>query len=244
MVSWFVAHLRNIDLSLFHFINGFCGQSLTLDRIARRLDSVSLKGLAFSGTFGVLWFQSAKVRYQRWRTLILALIGIVLAIVVARLFANLLPFRVRPMFTSDIGYRPPLFSLGSSLEDWSSFPSDTAAITFAMATGFWLVSRWWGLVWFCFAIAALVARIYSGMHYPGDVIVGALIGIGTTLAVNNSVTRANIASPITAIEQRAAGLFYGLLLPFIYEISEMFDFIRGLRHAIFHVVYAGAFPLH
>jgi hypothetical protein len=75
------------------------GQSMTLDRIAIRLDSIPLKGLAFSGTFGVLWFQSAKVQYERRQTLILALIGIVLAIVVARLFANLLPFRARPMFT-------------------------------------------------------------------------------------------------------------------------------------------------
>jgi hypothetical protein len=52
--------------------------------------------------------------------------AIVVSLFVARLFANLLPFRVRPMFTSGIGYRPPLFEMGAYFENWSSFPSDTA----------------------------------------------------------------------------------------------------------------------
>jgi undecaprenyl-diphosphatase len=165
------------------------------------------------------------------------LIALVVAIVAARLFANLLPFRERPMFTSDIGYRAPLYQIGLYFESWSSFPSDTAALVFVMSTGFWLVSRWWGLVWFCFATASMAARIYFGLHYPSDVLAGALIGISVTLAINNSFMRANVALPIVALAQRAPGIFYGLLFPFLYEVSWLFTFTRGLRHAILHLLY-------
>lgn len=120
-------------------------------------------------------------------------------------------------------------------EDWSAFPSDTAAIIFAMTTGFWLLSKRWGLLWASFSISAIVARIYFGLHYPGDVVTGALIGSGVTLAINNEFMRARVAAPIIAVEQRAAAIFYGLLFPFIYEISTLFAYTRGILHAMSHI---------
>jgi hypothetical protein len=77
-----------------------------------------------------------------------------------------------------------------------------------------------------------VARIYFGLHYPGDVVAGALIGVGVTLAINNEFMHARVAAPIVATEQRAPAIFYGLLFPFIYEISTLFSFTRGIYHAI------------
>jgi hypothetical protein len=96
--------LTNLDQTLFHYINSFCGQSLALDHIASRLESSQLKGLAFSATFGALWFQRAKLQVRRRETLLLLLVAIVVSLVVARICADLLPFRDRPMFRPDIGY--------------------------------------------------------------------------------------------------------------------------------------------
>jgi hypothetical protein len=112
--------LTNVDQTLFHYINSFCGQSLALDHIANRLDS-QLKGLAFSATFGALWFQRVKKQVRQRQTLVLLLVAIVVSIVVARICADLLPFRERPMFRNDIGYQAPLFRLDSYFEEWSSF---------------------------------------------------------------------------------------------------------------------------
>jgi undecaprenyl-diphosphatase len=155
---------------------------------------------------------------------------------VARVFADLLPFRMRPMFVSDIGYRAPLLMTDAYFENWSAFPSDTAAIIFAMTTGFWLLSRWWGLLCVSFSISAIVARIYFGLHYPGDALAGALIGVGITLAINNEFLRTRIAAPIVAVEQQAPALFYGLLFPLLLEISTLFSFTRGIYHAISHIL--------
>ncbi|MFM7194909.1 MAG: phosphatase PAP2 family protein [Bacteroidota bacterium] len=59
------------------------------------------------------------------------------------------------------------------------FPSSHAANAFAVAMVLWLLLgkqfRWTALT---FVVAALVGytRIYLGVHYPGDVIVGAILG--------------------------------------------------------------------
>jgi undecaprenyl-diphosphatase len=235
-MSSVTAYLGDLDLSLFHYINGLCGQYLALDHIANRLESGQLKGLALSATFGALWFQRAEDQFRRRETLILTLVAVVLSLVVARICADLLPFRIRPMFVPHIGYQAPLFHLESYFENWSSFPSDTAALLVVMTTGFWLVSRWWGLAWLCFTAMAIGARIYFGLHYPGDVLAGALIGIAITIAINNGFVRHRIAGPILIFEKQAPGIFYGLLFPVLYEISTLFAFTRSLRHAVTHLL--------
>ena len=58
----------------------------------------------------------------------------------------------------------------------SSFPSGHSAAAFAFATGVGHVSRATGVP--LYGLAALVAysRIHTGVHFPGDVVVGALAG--------------------------------------------------------------------
>jgi len=233
----FLSDLKNFDLELFQSINGLCGHNLLVDHLVRSFDSVQLKGLVFLSTFGVLWFRPTEAQARQRETLVLMLFAIVLSVVVARILANLLPFRDRPMFTSGIGYRAPLFQLDSYFENWSSFPSDNAAVVFAITAGFWLLSRWWGLMWACFGIVAMGARVYLGLHYPGDVLVGALIGMGVTTAINTEFMHARIASPIVAVERRLPALFYGLLFPFLYEVSTLFWFARSIYHSILHLFF-------
>ena len=64
-----------------------------------------------------------------------------------------------------------------------SFPSGHATVAFASATILALaVPR---LRWPLFALAALIAfsRVYVGVHYPGDVLAGAVLGVGIATAL-------------------------------------------------------------
>jgi membrane-associated phospholipid phosphatase len=73
---------------------------------------------------------------------------------------------------------PPLGGAPSSL----SFPSAHATSSFAVATAMTRVEPLAALA-FVLAFALALGRPYLGMHYPSDVLVGALLGVGLGLIV-------------------------------------------------------------
>lgn len=66
----------------------------------------------------------------------------------------------------------PLFN-----ETGWSFPSGHATWFFALALVVWFANRRWG--WWFFALAVLMgaARVYAGVHWPLDIVGGAVIGL-------------------------------------------------------------------
>ena len=65
----------------------------------------------------------------------------------------------------------------------ASFPSDHTTGAFAIAVSLLLRSRKIGLVALAFAVLVAVARVGVGVHYPSDVLGGALIGTAAALLV-------------------------------------------------------------
>ncbi len=58
-----------------------------------------------------------------------------------------------------------------------SFPSDHAAMAFALAMAIFMVDRRWGWAFIVGAVMVSIGRIYVGAHYPTDVLAGAAIGL-------------------------------------------------------------------
>ncbi|MET9296121.1 diacylglycerol kinase family protein [Streptomyces sp. NPDC003077] len=78
----------------------------------------------------------------------------------------------------------------------SSFPSGHAASAVAFATGVAFENKAWGLALVPLAGAVAFSRVYTGVHYPGDVLAGAALGAGAALAVRGlAPTRAQVAPP-------------------------------------------------
>ncbi len=78
----------------------------------------------------------------------------------------------------------------------TSFPSGHAASAAAFATGVAFENKWWGLALAPVAASVAFSRVYTGVHYPGDVLAGAALGVGAALAVRGlAPTRAQLAPP-------------------------------------------------
>ena len=64
-----------------------------------------------------------------------------------------------------------------------SFPSGHAALAFALATSVFLVHRRWGILFFVLALAVGLGRIAAGIHWPTDILAGAIIGIASAFLI-------------------------------------------------------------
>ena len=63
----------------------------------------------------------------------------------------------------------------------NAFPSDHSILFFSVCFSIWLVRKKEGWVWLTVACLVGVSRIWVGVHFPGDVLTGTLIGICAAL---------------------------------------------------------------
>ena len=124
-----------------------------------------------------MWFSGKDVpaRDRNQRAVLRAAISLGFASL-AVLILNQYFFRERPLAEYELA------SLLYTPTD-SSFPAHPAAISFAAAMGVWLGSRRAGLVLFALAGLWGLVRVYSGLFYPSDVVVGGLIGVAVSCGV-------------------------------------------------------------
>jgi len=71
----------------------------------------------------------------------------------------------------------------------TSFPSGHSASAFAFATAISRDSPWLAIAIQFLAGAVAYSRVHTGVHYPGDAVVGALLGAGTGQAVSSVFDR-------------------------------------------------------
>ncbi len=81
-----------------------------------------------------------------------------------------------------------------------SMPSDHTIIAGAFAAGLWLLNRRLGFVAAALALLLAFSRVYAGVHYPSDAVVGLLAGAAIGLAVVFA-----LRAPATALTTRLAG---------------------------------------
>jgi len=222
------------DASIIHFVNQFAQRSWAFDRaVCAVQDNLLLTGGLITALFWLVWVRETPDR-ERNRSFVLAGVALTtLSLAIARTLALLLPFRERPIASASLGFRVPVGGQSFPLIHWSSFPSDHAVMYFSLATILFLASRKIGLFAYCHALIVICLPIlYRGIHYPTDLIAGALIGIGVASLASIDRVREAIANPGFRWRASSPATFYPTLYLCTLLTATQFDSVRNVAYGI------------
>ena len=166
--------MHSLDLSVFNAIYGVSGHRAWLDGL-----------IIFCGEYvlyiilAILILLTASAWYSGKRQLLngylFAFAGAIIALFGIEPIIHFFFYRPRPFIALDI---PHLLT-----ETSSSFPSGHTIFIFALATGMLYVNKRVAYLFFTAGLFVGLARIAAGVHYPSDILGGAVLGIITVLVV-------------------------------------------------------------
>ncbi|MGI6342153.1 MAG: phosphatase PAP2 family protein [Bacteroidales bacterium] len=167
-----IESIKELDELLFLWLNSI--RSSALDFVMWHFTKYTF----WIPLFIILFYIIVK-RFRKYSILIFIMLGVL--ILINDQFCNLSKYlfmRLRPTHEGTIssivntvnGYRGGLYS----------FYSGHASNTFAVVTFFSLIfknkPKYLFILLWTFAVITVFSRIYLGVHYPGDIIVGAIVG--------------------------------------------------------------------
>jgi undecaprenyl-diphosphatase len=221
------------DVTIIHFFNAFAGRSAMLDQAMSTRNVLVVGGVPMA-LFWYAWILYGSADSEKRQVLVAGIVDSVFALFVARVLAFSLPFRSRPFNNPALHFHLPIGVDTTAFIHWSSIPSDRATLFFCVATILWIVSRRLGTLAICYTFFALcIPAIYSGIHYPTDIIAGAAVGIGVACLCKSATFTAFVARPALSWLNTNPGLFHAVLFLWTFEIAELFT---SVRHVLFHAL--------
>lgn len=161
-----------MDLFVFEKLNNFVGSNYSFDLVA--VFFAGYAGYILVAVVLLLWFLKKDAATRR-----LILLAMASAVAARFVVVELIRFfysRPRPFEVLDI---IQLIRHGSG----HSFPSGHAAFYFALSTGVYLYNKKIGIAFLITSALIGLARIYAGLHWPSDILVGAAIGIAVAISI-------------------------------------------------------------
>ena len=159
------------DLILFNAINGLAGQFKLLDAL---------------GIFLAHWLPYVLVlillglAFKNWKMTLVALISAGTASLIVKRIILFFIQRPRPYMVLSEAHT--LISKSAS-ESFQAFPSGHALFFFALAMAVYFYHKKWGIVFFIGAALMGLARIFVGVHWPSDILAGAILGVATACVI-------------------------------------------------------------
>jgi undecaprenyl-diphosphatase len=227
------------------YVNQFSQHSMVFDTLIGALSGNKLmKGGVLVAIIWCLWFKKDERCPANREYIIATFFSCIVGMVLARVLALTLPFRLRPLHEEGLNFLLPYGVEHTALEGWSSFPSDHAVLFFALSTGLLFISRKVGT--FALAYTGLFIafpRIYLGLHYPTDIIAGAIIGATIAILGNIYLIKSTRLKSIVRWADTEPDLFYPVFFLFTYQIADMFGSSRAIISVVFRVykiIFAGS----
>lgn len=166
--------IRSIDHFLFRVINQLAFRWAWLDILGVFLANYFVY---FVVAFLLFFFLKSR---KNWKMVPKALLSATVARFVIVDFIRWVYPRQRPFIGEDI-------NLLIDKVNQFAFPSGHAAFSFGLATIVYFYNKKIGTLFFLFAFVISIARIFVGVHWPLDILVGAAVGVFSGWLVNKSL---------------------------------------------------------
>ena len=157
-----------MDIVVFRFLNGLAGHGAFWDGL------IVFFGSYLQYALGALLIVLAVWPVRRFRLFVAAFGAAIIARLAIKPLILLFVHRARPFVTLD-GVRDIIGTAAG--EQLQSFPSGHAVFFFALAMATYWYDKRWGTVFLAGALLMGIARIIGGIHWPSDILGGALIGM-------------------------------------------------------------------
>jgi undecaprenyl-diphosphatase len=168
--------LSHLDYFVFQSINHLAVTDKFLNPLME-LVAEKAEYLFFAAILFYWFFQKSQNRKMVVEACLSACIALGINILIGMLF-----YRDRPFVAHHVNWLIP------HLKN-ASFPSDHATAAFVIATTIWIWRKRDGWIWLFLAAGIALSRVWTGVHYPFDVIAGMVIGVSSALAVHHSLIR-------------------------------------------------------
>jgi undecaprenyl-diphosphatase len=171
-----------MDLSLVRHLNVFMlHHDAVEDPLKAYVDAAELLFLGMLvAAFALAW---GRLRRDTRRAVVAAGLSAGVALAIGKVISSLVD-RERPFVA-----HPHQVHLFAQHAADAGFPSDHATASFAIAVALLLRFRAWGIVTLVAAVVLSVGRVALGIHYPTDVIGGAVLGTLVALVLHTPRVR-------------------------------------------------------
>ncbi|MBU8917204.1 undecaprenyl-diphosphatase [Bacillus sp. FJAT-29953] len=171
--------LSNLDYTMFQWINHLAVSERVFNPLmvllAEKAEYLFMAGILF-----YWFFQKTKNRRMVVEACFSACLALGINVLIGMFF-----YRDRPFVSHHVHW---LIHHARN----ASFPSDHATAAFVIAASIWIWSKRDGWIWLLLAAGISLSRVWTGVHYPLDVISGMVIGVGSAFLVHYVFARFTI----------------------------------------------------
>lgn len=227
------------DINIVLFFNQYCGKCLFLDTLALVFLSVDAlrTALLVALVVGIWEYGNIKGNKSANKRVILILLSIVLTLGIIEVLNALIDSK-RPIVTYESQINSPILTSDTKplwKEGWvrnpkhGSFPSDTVALLASVAFGLFMWNKTIGGFAILFVlITGVLPRLYFGLHYPSDMILGMFIASLSTYTIEKIKVFHLISNKVSDLQNRFPYIFGVIGFYLFYIIADKFILLRNL----------------